>query len=167
MISSSRIAALGLLCAPAVALPVALAPAAHATVESFGVSCSKPAVPCEVSITTSGADRLSPVTVAVNGTIIGQDTPFGSSDGLYGFAEVAWTPPAVGAYTITVTQGSSTRSVKLAICPPNPAGYPDISLSLGSAVSSVCNIIGSSLNSGSTSGSAALVLPLFAGSSGS
>ncbi|MFE6861870.1 hypothetical protein [Nocardia sp. NPDC057668] len=167
MVNSSRVAAAGLLCAPALALPALLAPAAHATVDSFGVGCATPSVPCQVSVTTSGADRLSPVTLSINGTTIGQGTPFGSSDGLNGFVDITWTPPAVGAYTVTVSQGSSSRSVKVSICPPNPSSYPNLSLSLGSAVATTCNIIGSSLNSGSTSGSAALVLPLFGGSSGS
>ncbi|WP_327141048.1 hypothetical protein [Nocardia sp. NBC_01327] len=166
MINSSRVAATGLLCTPALALSLLLAPAAHATIDSFAVGCGTPLVPCQVSITTSGADRLSPVTLSVNGTTIGQGTPSGSSDGLNGFAEVTWTPPAVGAYTVTVTQGTSTRSVKVSICPPNPSSYPNLSLSPGSAVATVCNIIGSSLNSGSTSGSASILLPLFSGSAG-
>ncbi|MFF0633788.1 hypothetical protein ACFYTS_14940 [Nocardia sp. NPDC004151] len=166
MINSSRIARAGLLGAPALALPLLLTPTAHAAIDNFGVDCGTPAVPCHVSITTKGADRLSPVTLTVNGTVIGQDTPYTSADGLNGFAQITWTPPAVGAYTLTVTQGVSSRSVNVSICPKNPSTYPDISFSPGSAVSSACGIIGSAVNSGSASGSAAAVLPIFSGSAG-
>ncbi|WP_433567018.1 hypothetical protein ACQP1O_18635 [Nocardia sp. CA-151230] len=166
MINSSRVAAAGLLCIPALALPLLLAPSAGATIDSFAVGCGTPSVPCQVSITTSGADRLSPVTLSVNGTVVGQGTPYTSSDGLNGFAQITWTPPAVGAYTVTVTQGTSTRSVKVGICPPNPSSYPNLSLSPGSAVASACSLIASSLDSGSTSGSASILLPLFSGSAG-
>lgn len=166
MINSSRVAVAGLLCAPALVLPALLAPSAQASIKSFGTGCGVPSVPCDISVTTGGADRLSPVTLSINGTVVGQGTPSDSSDGLSGFTTIWWTPPAVGAYTFTVTQGSSSRSVNVSICPPNPSAYPDLEWSVGSAVATTCNVIGSSLNSGSISGSAGLVLPLFGGSAG-
>ncbi|RMI29637.1 hypothetical protein EBN03_24835 [Nocardia stercoris] len=101
----------------AVALQGVAAATASATETAIYPGCVafQTGQPCYTYVVTTGADALSPVTVTVNGVTKGTATPQAMSGGPA--AVVEWSAPGPGVYQITATQGTSTLSQTLYLCP--------------------------------------------------
>lgn len=96
--------------------PALLAAPASAKVNSITVAgsmeykdCSIELNSCAISVDLTGADRATPVTVKVNGSVLQVCTPVLS--GGYGYCNLTWSPAANGTYTISATQGTQTKTV--------------------------------------------------------
>ncbi|UGT41528.1 hypothetical protein LTV02_37310 [Nocardia yamanashiensis] len=100
----------------ALAAPVLLAAPASASVTGIKVEGSTAgsdcavAATCRISVTLSGSDATSPITVKVDGvTIVDALTPANSTP------TIEWTPPAKAKYTVTVTQAGKTAQLEVGV----------------------------------------------------
>ncbi|MFE3986723.1 hypothetical protein ACFYUD_27795 [Nocardia tengchongensis] len=74
-------------------------------------SCELSTETCWISVVYL-TDLTTPVTISVDGTVIGTPTP---GTGCWCTPETAWIPPKGGRYTLTATQGSqkATKTVTI------------------------------------------------------
>ncbi|MFE6862271.1 hypothetical protein [Nocardia sp. NPDC057668] len=137
----------------ALALPILFAPNATAEVSSIAVldesmyeTCGEASNGCTVLVTATGADKEDLLTVSINGVVVSERTPVYSHLRSKYVVELSWRPTAAGTYTLTATQGTSTRTTRFTVC-------PEILASTGSAPFAACKVTaGSAEAAGSAAG---------------
>ncbi|MGW4352249.1 hypothetical protein ACWELJ_09190 [Nocardia sp. NPDC004582] len=113
------------------AIPVVAAASASAAVDHVNLTqiydglggCEAATSTCTISVATSGADALTPVTITLNGQNLGTFTPqAGSTTGTGIIQYVYRSKLPEGVYSLTATQGSSTKSMTVQNCGSQPTG---------------------------------------------
>ncbi|MFE3726403.1 hypothetical protein [Nocardia sp. NPDC059154] len=113
------------------AIPVVAAASASATVDNVNLTqvdtgiggCEGAGNTCTILVTTSGADALAPVTVTLDGQNVGTFTPQAGSTAGTGIIQYVYRSKLPeGVYSLTATQGSSTKSMTVQNCGSQPTG---------------------------------------------
>lgn len=113
------------------ALPVVAAASASAAVDNVNLmqiytgigGCEGTGNTCTILVSTSGADALTPVTVTLSGQNVGTFTPqAGAKPGTGIIEQVYHSKLPEGVYSLTATQGSSTKSMTVQNCGSQPTG---------------------------------------------
>ncbi|MGX1806119.1 hypothetical protein ACWIGI_10435 [Nocardia sp. NPDC055321] len=113
------------------AIPVATAATASAAVDNVNLvqiytgagDCEGSGNTCTIFVSTSGADALAPVTITLNGQQVGTFTPQAGSEAGTGLVEhIHRTKLPEGIYSLTATQGSSSKSTTVQNCGRQPTG---------------------------------------------
>ncbi|MGW5107653.1 hypothetical protein [Nocardia sp. NPDC004123] len=125
----NRLAPLTAIAAGALFFPALLAPPASAAIDYFTadtssgireggfVPCTTTWKVCIVTVTLVGEDQYTPASLSINGRVVARN-----DDGttLLGYD---WTPATTGTYTLTATQGASTKTITVDITKVGP-GFP-------------------------------------------
>ncbi|WP_157514307.1 hypothetical protein [Nocardia concava] len=113
------------------AMPLATAASASGAVDGVNLTqidtgiggCEGAGNTCTIWVGTSGADALAPVTVTLAGQNVGTFTPQpGSKAGTGAIQYVYRSKLPEGVYSLTATQGSSTKSMLIQNCGSQPTG---------------------------------------------
>ncbi|MEU1430828.1 hypothetical protein ABZ412_27490 [Nocardia sp. NPDC005746] len=113
------------------AAPVIAAASASAAVDGVNLTqiytgiggCEGAGNTCTIFVSTSGADALAPVTVTLDGQNVGTFTPQAGSKAGTGTIEYVYRSKLPeGVYSLTATQGSSTKSMTVQNCGSQPTG---------------------------------------------
>lgn len=113
------------------AIPVVAAASASAAVDNVNLTqiatgiggCEGAGNTCTIWVATSGADALAPVTVTLNGQNVGTFTPeVGPKAGTGSIQYVYRSKLPEGVYSLTATQGASTKSMMVQNCGSQPTG---------------------------------------------
>ncbi|WP_433666535.1 hypothetical protein ACQP06_22915 [Nocardia sp. CA-136227] len=73
------------------------------------VPCTTAGKSCSVSALLVGDDRYTPVSLSINGRVVARN------DNGSILLSYNWTPTTTGAYTLTATQGASTKTITVDI----------------------------------------------------
>lgn len=117
--------------AAALAVPVVAAASASGAVDTVNLTqidtgiggCEGAGNTCTILVSTSGADALAPVTITLDGQNIGTFTPqAGATAGTGSIQYVYRAKLPEGIYSLTATQGSSSKSMLVQNCGSQPTG---------------------------------------------